>query len=235
MTAPIPTRHLRWDTCYNARDLGGHVTDDGATTRWGALVRADSVGRLNAQGRAALEAYGVRTIIDLRLPVEVRDEPSPFIEHAAIATRYLPLDPNDRLVSKAVIAHTATGLSYTAAMNAAYLSTHQTSIAAIMRAVADAPDGGIVIHCHAGRDRTGLIVALLLGIAGVPAATISADYALSFSAVSETMDATLAHIERAYGGIAAYLHAIGVTEDEIARLRHRLRTDEPPASAVSSK
>lgn len=235
MTAPMSKRHLRWDTCYNARDLGGHATDDGATTRWGVLVRADSVGRLNTQGRAALEAYGVRTIIDLRLPVEVRDEPSPFTEHAAIATHYLPLDPNDRLVSKAVIAHTETGLSYTAAMNAAYLATHQTPIAAIIRAVADAPDGGIVVHCHAGRDRTGLIVALLLGIAGVPATTISADYALSFSAVSETMDATLAHIERAYGGIAAYLHAIGITEDEIARLRHRLRTDEPPASAVSSK
>ncbi len=229
MTALMPKRHLRWDTCYNARDLGGHATDDIATIRWGALVRADSVGRLNAQGRAALEAYGVRTIIDLRLPVEARDEPSPFIGHAAIATQELPLDPNDRLVSKAVIAHKETGLSYTAAMNAAYLSTHQTQIATIMRAVADAPDGGIVVHCHAGRDRTGLIVALLLGIAGVPAATISADYALSFSAVSETMDATLAHIESAYSGIAAYLHAIGVTEDEIARIRHRLRTVEPPS------
>lgn len=224
----MPTRHLHWDTCYNARDLGGHATDNGATTRWGVLVRADSVGRLNAQGRAALEAYGVRTIIDLRLPVEVRDEPSPFTDHATIATWYLPLDPNDRLVSKAVIAQKETGLSYTAAMNAAYLSTHQAPIAAIMRTVADAPDGGIVIHCHAGRDRTGLIVGLLLGIAGVPAATISADYALSFSALSETMDATLAHIERAYGGIAAYLHAIGVTDGEIARIRHRLRTDEPP-------
>ncbi len=228
-------RHLHWDTCYNARDLGGHATDDGATIRWGALIRADSVGRLNAQGRAALEAYGVRTIIDLRLPVEVRDEPSPFTDHATIATHYLPLDPNDRLVSKAVIAQRETGLSYTAAMNAAYLSTHQTQIAAIMRAVADAPEGGIVIHCHAGRDRTGLIVALLLGIADVPAATISADYSLSFSAVSETMDATLAHLESAYGGIAPYLHAIGITDAEIARLRLRLRTDEPSASALSSE
>ncbi len=228
MTTPTPQRYLRWDTCYNARDLGGHATGDGATTRWGALIRADSVGRLNTQGRAALEAYGVRTIIDLRIPVEVRDEPSPFTEHAAIVTHYLPLDPNDRMVSKAVAAHKETGLSYTAAINAAYLSTNQEQIAAIIRAVADAPEGGIVIHCHAGRDRTGLIIALLLGLASVPATTISADYALSFSALSETMDATLGHLESAYGGIASYFRAIGITDDEIARLRHRLRTDTPP-------
>ncbi len=230
MTAPTPQRHLRWDTCYNARDLGGHITDDGVTIRWGVLIRTDSVGRLNTQGRTALEAHGVRTIIDLRVPVEVRDEPSPFTEHAAIATHYLPLDPNDRTVGKAVIAHKEAGLSYTAAINAAYLSTNQEQIAAIVRAVVDAPEGGIVVHCHAGRDRTGLLVALLLGIAGVPAATISADYALSFSAVSETMDATLGYLESAYGGIAPYFRAIGITDEEIARLRLRLREEKNPAS-----
>lgn len=228
MTEPMQKRYLRWDTCYNARDLGGHPTDDGGMTRWGALIRSDSVGRLNTQGRAALEAYGVRTIIDLRVPVEVRDEPSPFAEHAAIITHTLPLDPNDRTIGKAVIAHKEAGLSATAAMNAAYLSTNQGQIAAILRAVADAPDGGIVIHCHAGRDRTGLIVALLLGVAGVPAATISADYALSFSAVSETMDATLDYLDRTHGSIMQYVRAIGLTDGEIARLRHRLRADAPP-------
>lgn len=228
MTAPTHQRFLRWDTCYNARDLGGHATDEGGAIRWGALIRSDSVGRLNTEGRAALEAYGVRTIIDLRVPVEVRDEPSPFTEHAAITTHYLPLDPNDRTISKAVIAHKEAGLSAPAAMNAAYLSTNQDQIAVILRAVADAPDGGIVIHCHAGRDRTGLIVALLLGVAGVPAATIGADYALSFSAVSETMDATLDYLDHAYGGIVPYVRAIGLTDDEIARIRRRLRTDEKP-------
>ena len=224
MTEPTPGRPLRWDTCYNARDLGGHPTDDGETTRWGALIRSDSVGRLNAQGRAALEAYGVRTIIDLRVPVEVRDEPSPFTEHAAITTHYLPLDPNDRTISRAVIAHKEAGLSATAAMNAAYLSTNQAQIAAILQAVANAPDGGIVIHCHAGRDRTGLIIALLLGAAGVPAAAISGDYALSFSAVSETMDATLGYLDSAYGGIVPYVRAIGITDNELAAIRLRLRT-----------
>jgi hypothetical protein len=113
-------------------------------------------------------------------------------------------------------------------MNAAYLSTNQAQIAAILRAVADAPEGGIVIHCHAGRDRTGLIIALLLGVAGVSAAAISADYALSFSAVSETMDATLGYLDHVYGGIVPYVRAIGITDDEMMRICHRLRADEPP-------
>lgn len=229
----MPTRHLHWEACHNARDLGGHTTDDGATIRWGALVRADAVGRLTKSGRAALEAYGVRTIIDLRVPVEVRDEPSPFTTHAEIVTHALPLDPNDRAMSKAVAVHKAAGISPTAAMNIAYLETHQAPIAAIMRAVADAPDGGIVVHCHAGRDRTGLIIALLLGVAGVPAATIITDYALSFSAVPETMDATVKYLESAYGGIAPYLRAIGVTDDEIAAICHRLRV--PAAMALSDE
>jgi len=219
-------RHLRWSACYNARDLGGHATDDGGMTRMGAVVRADSVGRLTEQGCAALEAYGIRTIIDLRAAVEVRDEPSPFVEHATIGAHHLPLNPNDRAVSKAVIAHTAAGLPHLAAVNAAYLATNGAQIAAIMRAIANAPEGGVLFHCHAGRDRTGLIAALLLGVAGVPAATIITDYALSFGSTAETMEATLGHVESAYGGIRGYLRSIDLTDAEIVSVRRRLRADE---------
>lgn len=223
-------RHLRWDACYNVRDLGGLATTDGARTRRGALVRADSVGRLTERGRDALAAYGIRTIIDLRFGVEVRDDPSPFGGHATIATLNLPLNPNDAAVTRAVAARRGAAMPYMATVNAAYLATHQPQIAAIMGAIAGAPAGGILFHCHAGRDRTGLIAALLLGVAGVPAAAITADYALSFSALPETMDATLDHLESDYGGIAAYLHAAGVPARDIARVRRRLRDDPPPPS-----
>lgn len=219
-------RHLHWSACYNVRDLGGCLTDDGVETRRGLIVRADSVGRLGERGRAALEAYGIRTIIDLRTPVEVRDEPSPFIEHATIMSHLLSLNPNDSAVSKATTAHQVSGLSYMAAINAAFLSVNGDQIAAIIRTIADAPDGGVLFHCHAGRDRTGLIAALLLGVAGVPHETIVADYALSFNAVAETMAATLTHIESAYGGVDAYLRAAGVTEEESTRIDRRLRVDQ---------
>jgi protein-tyrosine phosphatase len=219
------SRYLRWNACYNARDLGGLPTLDGAWTRRGALVRADSVGRLTEQGRAALEAYGIRTIIDLRFGVEVREDPSPFVDHARIVSHNLPLNPNDIAVTRSLAAQRGSALPYPATVNVAYLATHQAPIAAVMRVIAAAPGGGILFHCHAGRDRTGLIAALLLALVGVPAATITADYALSFSALAETMEATLAHVESAYGGTEGYLRAAGVTEQEIARIRCRLRDE----------
>lgn len=222
------SRYLRWDACYNVRDLGGHTTTDGATTRWGALVRGDSVGRLTETGCAALETYGIRTIIDLRFGVEVREEPGPFGAHATIVSLNLALNPNDRAVSKAVSALKESGLPYMATVNAAFLAESKPQIAAIMRAIASAPEGGIFFHCHAGRDRTGLIAALLLALAGVPAASIVAEYALSFGATADTMDTTLAHLESVYGGIAAYLRAAGMAEEEIAAIRRRLRTDGSP-------
>ena len=66
-------------------------------TRLGAVVRADALSRLNEQGCAALEAYGIRTIVDLRVAVELRDDPSPFAQHSAITAHHLPLDPNERI------------------------------------------------------------------------------------------------------------------------------------------
>jgi protein-tyrosine phosphatase len=223
-----PPRYLRWNACYNARDLGGLPTCDGARTRRGVLVRADSVGRLTEQGRAALEGYGIRTIIDLRFGVEVREDPSPFIEHAHIISHNLPLNPNDVAVTRSLAAQRDSALPYPATVNVAYLATHQSPISAVIRAVAAAPEGGILFHCHAGRDRTGLIAALLLALVGVPDEAIAADYALSFSAVAETMDATLAHLASAHGGVEEYMRIIGVSAQETASIRNRLRDAGPP-------
>jgi protein-tyrosine phosphatase len=116
-------------------------------------------------------------------------------------------------------------------------------------AIADAPVGGVVIHCHAGKDRTGLITALALGIAGVEASVIAEDYAAtdvflaehyaaelnaakdestreylqSFQNSSpEVMLETLGFLEEKFGGIAAYLHQAGVSQDSLERLRQRL-------------
>lgn len=234
---PMNNRHLRWPSCLNVRDLGGYATADGATTRWRAFVRADTLSGLTERGRAALEAYGIRTIIDLRIPVEVRDDPGPFAEHDTIAVHNLPLDPNDRAVSKAVSAYRGAGLSTMVAVNAALLDVSREQVAAIMRTIATAPAGGVLFHCHAGRDRTGLIAALLLGLAGVPTEAIVEDYARSYNAMASTMTLTLHHIEETYGGVAGYLRAIGLSEQEIALLHQRLRGEASsettaPARAV---
>ena len=73
-----PARHLAWEACWNVRDLGGYPTEDGHETRWRALLRADDLCRLTADGQAALYVYGVRAIIDLRSPAELTVKPHPF-------------------------------------------------------------------------------------------------------------------------------------------------------------
>jgi protein-tyrosine phosphatase len=222
---PPMNRLLRWPSCLNVRDLGGYETADGGTTRWRAFVRADTLSGLTDRGRAALEAYGIRTIIDLRILVEVRDDPSPYAAHDTIAFHNHPLDPNDRDVSKATSAYRGTGLSTMVAVNAALLDVSRAQVAAIMRTIAHAPEGGVLFHCHAGRDRTGLVAALLLGLAGVPPEAIVEDYAHSYNAVASTMATTLTHIDATYGSVEGYLRAIDLTEPEIALLRRRLRDD----------
>ena len=72
------SRRLDWEGCVNARDLGGYGTADGGETRWGAVVRSDSPAWLTGAGRAALAEYGVRAVVDLRLPAELDDYPNPF-------------------------------------------------------------------------------------------------------------------------------------------------------------
>lgn len=172
-------RRLVWEACYNARDLGGYAVGAGRHTRWGRFVRSDNLCRLSATGQDALVAAGVRTIIDLRSAFELRLDPCPF--ESAAAAPGAPAYLHRPLLDPAAAAEAAAieRAESVAAMYAAILAHSQPRLAAILRAVAVAPAGGVLVYCHAGKDRTGLVTALVLAVAGVPAATIAEDYALS--------------------------------------------------------
>src|SRR4051794_32746240 len=75
-----PARHLPWPDCLNVRELGGYPIAGGGQVRWRALLRGDNLCRLTPEGGAALVEYGVRTIIDVRSPSELRLSPHPFRE-----------------------------------------------------------------------------------------------------------------------------------------------------------
>jgi protein-tyrosine phosphatase len=167
----LPERHLHWEGCFNVRDLGGFPTGSGATTAWGAVVRSESPAALTEPGWAALRAHGVRTIVDLRDPSELEELPP----RAELAALHVPvLDFGDRAFWDAFGGTWDTPRFYKAS-----LERWQPRFAEAVVAVARAEPGGVLVHCQVGRDRTGLVCALLLSLAGVPAEEIAADYALS--------------------------------------------------------
>lgn len=242
-------RWLSWDACLNARDVGGYATEDGGETRWRALLRSDSLCRLTDEGQAALVAHGVRTIIDLRSPSELALEPHPFATPAghvgAPVYLSLPLLDEEDADAQAALVETDT----TTAFYCRALDLFPAKIGAVITAVAEAPEGGVLVHCFAGKDRTGLVTALLLKLAGVPRETIAVDYALSdtylqplynellapvedadereklaqqFTSLPETLLATLAHLDARYGSVRSYLETCGVGAKDMERIKDRL-------------
>ena len=222
-------RHLTWDGCTNVRDLGGLRTADGRELRRGAIVRADALDRLSAAGWAALEAHGVRTVIDLRNDDELGEDVAP--RPASITTLHLPLDGvEDTEFWKDWHGRPEFG---TPIYYGPFLDRFPERTAAVLAAIARAQPGGVAVHCGIGRDRTGLITILLLALAGVAVDEITADYALSegripFGGVGdyyeragtspdEVIAAMLAGLD-----VEAYLRAAGVGDAELAALRARL-------------
>jgi protein-tyrosine phosphatase len=248
----LETRRLLWDACLNVRDLGGFDTRDGGVTRRGAIVRMDNPVRLTAEGAEALVAYGVRTVIDLRTPVELTIDPPQFGTGAprgdAVVSVHAPFGTNEEWEGLGV-----EDLEPASARYLRVLEAFPGRVATVVRAIADAPAGGIAIHCHSGKDRTGLIVALLLALVGVAPKEIAADYALSSAWLAPATEAWLEHgpgtreererevartwtysevmfgvldgLEERYGGAAGYLRWAGVEPEVLARLRARLVED----------
>lgn len=231
--------HLDWPDCRNVRDLGGLPTADGGRIRDGALIRADSLQYLTPEGVDVVRRSGVSRILDLRGDGETTSFPTPFAEdplglHVPVQD---PADPPDDQFS------TIVGICID------MLDRHPELFAAALLAIAEAPPGAVVVHCHGGKDRTGMVVALALTVAGVPEDEIVADYALTGERLApllaeqladepdetlhpemiefrdtrpESLTAILDHLTHTYGSPHAYLHHAGLTPVQLKTLRARL-------------
>jgi hypothetical protein len=240
---PMSDQLLGWDGCLNARDVGGYLTVDGRRIRPGALLRSDNLCRLTERGREQLVASGVRTIVDLRNVNEHRIDPPPYGANTAPDAVQLYLSrPLYDMDDQETLAQLQWSRARYGANYCRLLGGFRRTAAAIFSSVADAPEGGVLVHCHVGKDRTGVVVAVLLALAGVPNESIVADYALSQDvlwsrweaerldapalppphAPPEAMAEVLDWLEREHGGAEGYLRAIGLSDDRIARLRARL-------------
>jgi protein-tyrosine phosphatase len=225
----------------NARDLGGNPTTDGAVTRSGSLLRADDLAQLSPEGLEALAGYGIETVLDLRWPEEIAAAPSP-----------VPLRlPGVRYLSVSLLAGSPAdwiargGICAKERWKCTVLERLQPQVGEALAAIAAAGPGPLLFHCVAGKDRTGVIAALLLALADVAPAAIAADYAASAANLrdaylsrypdadpvaiieslrcpEEAVHNMLRYLDAA-GGIRAYLGGIGLSAAEIMRLRARLR------------
>jgi protein-tyrosine phosphatase len=251
---PPRPRDLVWDGCLNVRDLGGLSTAGGGETRYGAVVRADSVSQLSDAGWRALVDYGIRTVIDLRGDHEREDDPPADLPVDVVHVPFMEANEAEwEEIGEELEAATAAAPDAATATREAYLiflERFKPNVAAAVRAVGHAPEGGVVIHCVGGKDRTGLLSAFLLHLAGVAHEEIAADYALSeerllprheawFEAagsdeelerlrrIAQTPAASMAgvfsELERRYGGVQGFLRDAGVTDEEVAIAGARLR------------
>lgn len=239
-----------WEGCLNVRDLGGLPTADGGTTRGGTVIRADNVRKLSDTGLQALVAHGVRRIVDLRWPEEIAGDPSRDMQVEVVHVSVLGARLDEEyfaeldafLAANDAVEHYA--FSY-----GDFLERYRDRFGLAFAAIAEV-DGPVVVHCAGGKDRTGLVAAILLRLAGVPIETVAEDYALSDANLrplndpwigkaaseaerskreklsltpAEAMERVLRELDARYGDAAGYLRAAGLDDAQVASLRARLR------------
>ena len=247
------SRDLVWDGCLNVRDLGGHPTEDDGETRFGSVVRADSLSQLTPAGWEALVGYGIRTVIDLRGDHEREDYTPGKLRVEVLHVPFMEAtDEEWEEIAEELewIEQIPDVADSTREVYLLFLERFRPHVGAAMRAVAEAPEGGVVVHCVGGKDRTGLLTALLLHVAGVPTEEIAGDYALSevrlrrrhegwFEAAEteaerkrleritqtppQAITGVFHELERRYGSVEEYLRVAGVSAEHLARARSRLR------------
>jgi protein tyrosine/serine phosphatase len=221
---------LAWHGCMNVRDVGGLATADGRVTAHGALVRSDSVSQLRRAGWDALVAHGVRTIVDLRFAQERDDDPPRELDVEVV---HAPLfGDTDADIHEALQRRIDAARGVTEQYRLFYgdwLERYPGGFATAVRAIANAAPGAVVVHCVGGKDRTGVVVALALEVAGVSRELIALDYEATERSFGEEgvapaagMDGVLDDLEQRHGGVRAYLRRGGASDAELDRLRERL-------------
>jgi protein tyrosine/serine phosphatase len=164
-------RHLTFDAVFNFRDLGGYSTADGRSVKWRTVFRADGIHRLSIDQIAPL---GVRTVLDLRTPDEY--ERGRFA-HDSVSHHHLPIlqAPWDREALELEV----DPVTFLSDRYVEMLTEGCDAIARALHILADADALPLVFHCAAGKDRTGVVAAIVLSVLGVSDDDIAADYSLS--------------------------------------------------------
>jgi protein tyrosine/serine phosphatase len=240
-------RNLGFSATYNFRDVGGYPGLDGRTVRWRRLFRSDALHRIGDDDAAAFAQLGVRTVIDLRRSHEVEkfgrvpdryglDYRNLVLEHVDWETVSRPSDIlHERWLADRYLNFAEDG---------------REALLASLRIIAEPSRAPVIVHCMAGKDRTGTVCALALALLGVSDEDIAADYALTTAAMTSltayllekhpsavlghehmfdsppgAMLMFLADLRALHGSIENYVREIGLLDSEIAAMRGHLLAD----------
>jgi protein tyrosine/serine phosphatase len=237
---------VSFSATYNFRDVGGYAGLDGRTVRWRRLFRADSLHRLKGDDWEAFAALGVKTVIDLRRAFEV-EEHGRVADYEGLDYRHLVLEhidwkdvpyPDDVVHER-----------WLADRYLNFAEDGRAALSTALSVIADPEAAPVVVHCMAGKDRTGVTCALALSLIGVSDEDIAADYALTtaamqslveylrinnpaaiegqehmFDSPAEAMMLFLADLRAMHGSIENYAREIGLKDEQVAAMRDHLLT-----------
>jgi protein-tyrosine phosphatase len=242
-------RILEFEGIQNLRDIGGYTSRSGQKIRYNRLLRSGNLDQVPAKSQTRLLTYGVNYIIDVRDQWEQAKYPNVFTNIVEVRYQNIPFIGDSHLKdneSQGKMGE-ADSLSDTYAF---LLDNCKEQVVNIIQAIAQSSKVDCtIVHCVAGKDRTGLIIALLLAALDIPSKTIVQDYALSgiwsnelenqwqvedddpqemmkrkrdAAATKEIMKRTLLYLQENYGGINDYLDAIGCDNSLREKLQNQL-------------
>ena len=230
-------RLLPLNSIFNTRDLGGYETQEGSFTKTHKYIRAATPAHLSEEDKAYLYNYGVRVIIDLRGENEILQAPNQMKDYKDVQYYHVDVfgDKNAAVVPQNDIEFKDMGDLY-----CIMLDQLQPNLKKVFDLFLKHIDQTILFHCSAGKDRTGVISALLLDLAGYHAYDIVKDYSESFENNKPIYDELLKiaskenqhlllsdplfmlkmldHLSENYGSARTYLKEIGLSEEEVDKL-----------------
>ncbi len=226
-------RRYLFKNVLNMRDLGGYETEDGACTAFGRIIRSDLPSKITEAEFQKLLDMNVTTVIDLRFADELAANPCAFAgregffyHNVSLINFYYKLEQPEEVMSFYF-----------------KIADEKVSVKTVLKIIADAP-GGVLYHCTAGKDRTGIITALVLSICAVPYNDILTDYQQTYAYLRdyvkrlsqndqsfpaflgrsdlEYMDGFFELLNKKYGSVREYLLSAGLTVEDMENIRKKL-------------
>ena len=233
-------KRLALENIINCRDLGGYPCADGKVTEYGRFLRCGMPVTPTQEDIVALMKYGVKTVIDLRGNWESETYPSVFRFLDSVDYHHVSLFEINAAVSN----------EYAGSIEKSYeigIENYKKNYAKVLKIIADADDGCVLFNCYFGKDRTGILSAILLSIAGAMPEDIIADYQVSYTYIvkfiekekanpdgtmwetneenfysnANNMAALLNYINKNYGSVMGYVKSIGVSDETVEKIRKR--------------